>query len=326
MTSAAIDNTLVLDAAAYALSDTSSLGIKVGDSGRSVRPGATGKASFLELLHTLLVYDHVELGYGRSGLYMFRSPMGDFLLDLLRSGVIRTADDPCNCFSYQGGGYPLDFDLRPVLDFVANSVDADIERDLRRLTFPPQYVESTQPYSDYVIKEWSAPAEMVTPLIFAARGVAYIATVLGSNTVNKPQFRRVYLAAPARLEAMRPFLAAPALGQQKRLRTGYLALVESLRSLPATGFDFSVFKFGSGTHLLTRLSSALSGQSPSDAIATVMRLRNSDDGELLRQEWRKEIWSDSAASLIGHASQSVANCDVAGDIIQTIHVHSACRS
>lgn len=327
MTSVAIDNMLVFDAAAYAHSESRPRR-RIGDNGTPSRPSGRCKESFLELLHTLLVYDRVELGYGPSALSMFDPSVQSFLWDLMVAAreVILPVCGENDVFGYDWGTPSRDFDLRPVLDFVTRSVDADIERGLRMLTLPAQYGASTEFYSAYITNECSAPEEMVTPLMFAARGVAYIATVLDSNTFDEHPFRRAYLAAPARLEAVKPFLTASALRQQKRLRTGYLALIESLPALPATGFDFSILKPGPATHLLTPLSSALFGQSPGDAIKTVMRLRSSDEGEQLRQKWRKEICSDPAAALVGHARQSVANCDVAGDVIQTVHVHSAARN
>jgi hypothetical protein len=326
-TIAAIDNTLLFDAAAYALRGESFQGVPLEVIDPSCRPGPTAKASFFELLHTLLVYDYVELGYGTSGLYRLRSSerLGYFVLNLILNygEVIRSANDRHSCFSYGDGVYPDHLDLRPVLDFVASSVNADIELRLRRLTLPFNYADSTQAHADYLISEWSAPSVIIPALTFAARGVAYVATVLGSNESDQHGCRRFYLAAPSRLEAMEPFLTATSLKEQARLRTGYLALLRSLRSLPLSGFDFSVLKLGSSAHLLTPLSAILSGQSPNEAIATVMRLRNTDAGETLRQEWRRHIYSTPGVSVVGQASQSIVDCNVTGDIIQTIHVHSA---
>jgi hypothetical protein len=136
----------------------------------------------------------------------------------------------------------------------------------------------------------------------------------------------VYVASRARLSALERVLSRSEIERYQYVKTAYADLLDEL-PLPEQGYDFSIFSKSFMAHELSRLRLAFNSSNPTETITAVLQMRNSKQGENVRQLWAERIWKSANSCAIGQRNQSIENVTAHGNVnqiyLENIHIHAS---
>ena len=168
---------------------------------------------------------------------------------------------------------------------------------------------------------------LIKVAFFIFRGVHYIA--YANEYVKKKGVPAVYVASRARLSALECVLSRSEIEQHKYVKLAYADLLEDL-PLPEQGYDFSIFDKSFMAHELSRLRLAFNDSNPAETITAVLQMRNSNQGENVRQLWAERLWKGTNSCAIGQRNQSIRNVTVHGNLYQNYYenacLHASARN
>src|SRR5262249_25951723 len=127
-----------------------------------------------------------------------------------------------------------------------------------------------------------------------------------------------YVASPGRLAVLRLFFSETDIKQFTFPKQAYSDLLRYL-SLPAGGYYFRTFD-AVMAHELSQLTSHLSGMAPYEAIAELLKLRDTDGAKKIRKDWQERLWAYSESCSIGRQyTQIIKDSVILGTANQVIH-------
>jgi hypothetical protein len=128
----------------------------------------------------------------------------------------------------------------------------------------------------------------------------------------------VYSASPGRITTMARFLDGPELTNIPLLQSDYLPLIEYL-DLPRSGYDFSYLTTTLRPVRQRGLTERLLEMPPQQALERVLEIRQTPEGERVRQIWAERLLRPGRSSIEGPANLTVSHT-TAGTIVQILAV------
>jgi len=151
---------------------------------------------------------------------------------------------------------------------------------------------------------------------FLFRGLRYAGH---ANYLTKQEKRAAaYSASPGRITTMARFLDGREFTNIPFLQSDYLPLIENL-DLPRSGYDFSYLKTTLRPVRQKGLTERLLAMPPQQALERVLEIRQTPEGERVRQIWAEQLLRPGRSSIEGPANLTVSHA-TAGTIVQIVAV------
>jgi hypothetical protein len=267
------------------------------------------KALFFEFLHDLLLYDRILLD--SSSIVRIGAD-----LKLLIARVNKRAEEVL----FSTRTLATTTAMPAVVSAVCRQLRdcAHYHGDLTRIPIPWAYRDSSHHDFDVISKaamHVGLDVTLVPLAVFAYRGLCYAG--YSHNMVKRLGVASTYVAAPGRIQAMRPILDSTEIRRVEYPKRGYHDLIDMLK-LPATGYDFS-FVGSLPSHEMSSLTQAFYDSPAEEVFEEVLSMRRSERGRGIRNSWRERIWVRSKSLAAGASyTQNISNSEIGGDVYQVI--------
>jgi hypothetical protein len=271
---------------------------------------------FLELLHTIVLYDYVILD--NSSVSSIGSEIDEFFSlfnslageNVLRAQAIATAHSAA-----------LERVMRRVCQNLVkvsresreHSIDSLKEIPVPWSYYTSEHVDRSR--MEVIASEENLDASLIALALFQYRGLCYAG--YANNLAFRGKIPVAYAAAPGRMRALEPVMSSAEISRIGYPRENYAALAREL-ALPDMGYTFEFFDDGGGIDL-SPLTLAIGDASPREALREAVALRKNTTSEQVRLDWGEKLFAHGLSAAVGlHYTQNIINSTIIGPLTQQI--------
>jgi hypothetical protein len=271
---------------------------------------------FLELLHTIVLYDYIILD--NSSVSSIGSEIDEFF-----SLVNALAEE--NVLRAEGIATAHAAVLEQVMRWVCQNLQK-VSREsreysidsLKKIPVPWSYHASghvDRPRMEAIASEESLDASLTALALFQYRGLCYAG--YANNLALRSKIPVAYAAAPGRMRALKPVMSGAEISRFGYPRESYAALAREL-ALPDMGYTFGFLDDAGGIDL-SPLTLAIGDTSPRKALREALALRKNTTSEQVRLDWGEKLFAYRLSAAVGpHYTQNITNSTVIGPLTQQI--------